>query len=733
MRLVIISNRLPVTAEEKAGKLEFRESAGGLATAMGTYLEHLKKSQANFSSYLWIGWPGSFIEEKSRKNLRSMLQSRYNCYPVFLNELEMDKFYNGFCNDTLWPLFHYFPGYASFDEEYWNYYKRVNNIFLEAALEILKPDDLVWVHDYHLMLLPGLIRKKMTGLAMGFFLHIPFPSFEIFRLLPRAWRSEILEGLLGADLVGFHTHDYTQYFLRCTMRLLSHEYNLGRIHVDQRLIKGDTFPIGIDFKKFNLASGDPAIKETIEGYKKLFNSPKVILSMDRLDYSKGILNRLKGFEMFLERNPQWHGKVALICIVVPSRTGVELYQRMKSQIDETIGMINGKFGTISWRPITYLFKSLSFTDIAALYNICDIALVTPLRDGMNLVAKEYVASRREKTGVLILSEMTGAAGELGEAVIINPNYVEEITNALKEAVEMPKFDQINRNNAMQIRLQRYDVVHWAEDFISNLMAVKNEQRKFELKMMTPNLQKQIVKDFTKARRKILFLDYDGTLVYFKNVPEQALPDHDLIELLKRLTIISNTEIVIISGRDKETIESWLGMLDMSIVAEHGAWIKERRKEWVPSKQLSNDWKPQILPLLEMFSDRLPGSFVEHKEFSLVWHYRNADPEQSKLRVRELVDTLTDLVAHRDLQVFEGNKVVEIKDSGISKGIAGMHFLKAQDFDFILFVGDDRTDEDLFRVLPPHAYSIKVGMSESYAKYIIGEPVEVRNLLAKLIK
>lgn len=733
MRLIIVSNRLPVTAEKKNGGLTFTESPGGLATGLLTFLSHLENTNFGFSDYIWLGWPGSSIEEKNRKNVKKVLLEKHHCYPVFLTDKEMDNFYEGFCNDTIWPLFHYFPSYTVYNEEYWSYYRKANVSFVDALMEIIKPDDVVWIHDYHLMLLPGLVRKKLQNVPIGFFLHIPFPSFETFRLLPNAWRREILEGLLAGDLIGFHTYDYTQYFMQCAKRILSYEQYIGKLHVNNRIVKVDTFPMGIDFNKFHLSMGDSETRKIAEGYRKLLGDSKVILSMDRLDYTKGIQKRLEGYDMFLKNNPEWHGRVVLISIVVPSRMGVDQYQQMKRQIDETIGRINGTFGNVNWTPILYQFKNLSFNSIAALYNLSDIALVTPLRDGMNLVAKEYMASRVEKTGVLILSEMAGAAKELGEAIIINPFYVEEIANAMKVALEMPKLEQISRNQSMQTRLERYHVVRWAEDFIGTLISFRNEKKKMSHKVLAPNFMKQLVNEFNSARKKLLFLDYDGTLVPFADTPEGAEPDEELIKLLVKLSNIRDTEVVIISGREKSSLQSWFGNLNVNMIAEHGAWIRVRNGEWKMIKQLTSHWKPDILPVLEAYTDRLSGSFVEHKDFSLAWHFRNADPELSDLRVRELVDNLQDMSAHRDLQIVEGNKVVEIKNSGISKGIAAQYLIPRTGADFILAVGDDRSDEDLFKILPEGAYSIKVGLTKSYARFNANDYGDVRKLLEQMAK
>lgn len=733
MRLLIVSNRLPVTIIKKGNKLRFQESVGGLVSGLSAYLNSLKSSLNN--EYTWIGWSGISVgdDEKAKTELKEKLLSEFNAYPVFILEEDMKKFYEGFCNKTIWPLFHYFPSYAVYDEEYWNYYKKVNEIFSDTIMEIAREDDLIWIQDYHLMLLPKLIRKRMPNVAIGFFLHIPFPAFEVFRLFPSKWRTEILEGILGADLVGFHTHDYTQYFLRCVFRILGYEHTMGQVALNERIVKAETFPMGIDFQKFYNSVNNPEIQKEKEELIKTFANYKIILSVDRLDYTKGIVNRLLGYETFLEKNPEWHNKIILVLVVVPSRVGVEHYQKMKRQIDELIGKINGKFGSVSWTPILYQYRFLSFASLTSFYNISDIALITPLRDGMNLIAKEYLATRVDKTGVLILSEMAGASKELGEAIIINPNNTNEIADALKEALEMPKDEQIRRNQITQTRLKRYDAIRWGNDFIQTLLSVKDEQKRLNARFLSLYVKEKIIRDFKKAEKRLLLLDYDGTLVPFATHPKNAKPGEELLEILKQLSEDEKNEVVLISGRDKETLQNWFfSILNICLVAEHGIWIKEKGENWRITKPLTNEWKPQILQLLETYTDRLPGSFVEEKEFSVAWHYRKADPELSSIRAKELIDNLVNFTANKDVQILQGNKVVEVRSGGVNKGTIAMNFIQ-KNFDFILAIGDDATDEDLFKTLPEIAYSIKVGMPPTYAKFNTYNCTEVRELLNEISK
>lgn len=727
MRLLVVSNRLPITAIEENGSLQFKESMGGLVSGLSAYLDSLKGSSFTKSKYIWIGWPGISIAKAQQNSLKKSLVKEFQAYPTFLEAEAMENFYHGFCNKTIWPLFHYFPSYVIYKEEYWKQYQAVNLTFAESILEILKPGDIVWIHDYHLMLVPKMLREMAPQVSIGFFLHIPFPPYELFRLLPKEWRETILQGLLGADLIGFHTQEYTQYYLRCILRLLGIEHNMGRITANDRIIKVDTFPMGIDFRKFQQAASGPEVEEEYQKLKSSFQDYRVILSIDRLDYSKGIINRLQGYEAFLDKYPEWREKVILLLIVVPSRIGVDQYQQMKRQIDELVGEINGRFGNIGWTPILYQYKYFSFNQLVALYKASDLALITPLRDGMNLIAKEYIATRTDQTGVLILSEMAGVVKELGEAIIINPNHIEDIVTALVEALSMSHEEQIRRNCFMQKRLSRYDVVRWAEDFINELVTVKKEQLDYAARSYE-YCKKNLINSFSQAPSRILFLDYDGTLMPFVEQPQIAFPPIELIDLLESLASMDKTKIILISGRDRHTLEKWFGKLNVGLIAEHGAWIKEYGENWKALNPLDSSWKKQLLPILEVHADRLPGAFIEEKEASMVWHFRAADPELGSIRAKELMDILINLTSNIEVQAFPGNKTVEIRSSGVNKGNAALHFLTRNYYDFILAIGDDWTDEDLFKVLPERALTLKVGLAHSYAKYYLSDYRQVKDLL-----
>lgn len=729
MRLLIVSNRLPVALKRKNSKFLMEKSPGGLVSGLSDYLASLGEASEGPEEYIWLGWPGISVAIKKQAEVRKKLREEFSAAPVFLSEKLMEKVYLGFCNKTIWPIFHYFPNYAEFNREFWEEYKKVNEIFRDELLKIIEPGDIIWVHDYHLMLLPSMLREKVTN-PIGFFLHIPFPAYELFRLLRDESRKGLLNGLLGADLVGFHTHDYSQYFLRCVRRILGLDNHMGRIDLPGRMVKVDTFPMGVDYKKFNTLAtrtDDPMLPE-----KK---GVKIVLSVDRQDYSKGILHRLKGFELFLKKYPKWHGKVCMSMIVVPSRIGVDSYQEIKSSLDEWVGYINGEYGTFKWTPVIYQYTSLPHETLISLFRMSDVALLTPLRDGMNLIAKEYVASRNDKKGVLILSEFTGASKELIESIIINPNNIEEIAEAIHTALTMPEKKQVCSNEAMQLRLKRYDVRKWASSFVGSLTEIRSiSEYSYRKKILNGELTGRLLEDFSNASNRMLIFNYDGTLVPLSEKTSTSRPSGDLLNYLRTIKEQSGADMVILSGRSKEELESWLGDLPVNLAAEHGSWVREHdTRKWAQLKPVSNEWKQDILPVLEVYTDRLPGALIIEKDYSVSWHYQKSDIEQASYITRELTDHLINFTANMDIQIFHGNKVLEISSSGVNKGDLARHWLEKNEYDFILAIGAGWSDELLFRTLPENAWSIKVGAAQTDAEYVIPAHEEVMELLKKLVK
>ncbi|MEO0473074.1 MAG: bifunctional alpha,alpha-trehalose-phosphate synthase (UDP-forming)/trehalose-phosphatase, partial [Bacteroidota bacterium] len=519
--------------------------------------------------------------------------------------------------------------------------------------------------------------------------------------------------------------------LSAVYRIAGFEHNFGVLAVNNRSIKVDHFPMGIDYEKYAFPENLSRISEEVRSINDYSKHGKLVISIDRLDYSKGIPQRIRAYNQFLKNHPQYHGKITLVLLVVPSRSNVDQYQNLKEEIDLLVGRINGEYGTFNWIPIRYYYRSFKFENLCALYRASHIALITPLRDGMNLVAKEFVASKESsKQGVLILSEMAGAANDLPEAIIINPNDINEIERGLLRAVEMPEEEQAIHLEEMQRKLRRYNVKHWANSFIRMQMEVKKFQEDRETKLLSEESLQGMIEAYRTAQSRLLLLDYDGTLVGFKNDPNAASPDDELHQTIRALLDQEETVPVIISGRDRYTLEEWFGPTGIEMVSEHGVWLW-RGERWRLNEGVISTWKPAIRPILEGLVERTPGSFIEEKDYTLAWHYRRVDNELGANRVREIRDELIYLTANHDLQVLEGNKVVEIRNAGINKGKAASLWLYRQPWDFVMAIGDDHTDEDTFEAVPDSAYTVKVGLSRTQARFKVRSVEEARELLKTL--
>lgn len=723
-KVIIVSNRLPVRIETRDEEWIYHPSEGGLATGLGSIYKD--------GNNIWIGWPGAYIDnEKIRQIIVKDLEQQ-NLYPVMLNQYEIEHYYDGFSNDTLWPLFHYFPSYAHYKQQDWDAYRQVNRKFADAILEKAAANDIIWIQDYQLMLVPEMIRAERPDVSIGFFQHIPFPSYEVFRLIP--WRDELLKGLLGADLIGFHTYDDVRHFMSAATRIVNTQSNINEIIVDEeRSVIVDSFPMGIDYEKYRESVFNPKTKRNEYKLHQMMADKKLMISIDRLDYSKGIPQRLAAYELFLRKYPEYKEKVIFLQLVVPSRDQVKQYATLKEEVNRLVSEINAKHGTLSWQPIHYFYRSFPLEMVSALYASADIALVTPLRDGMNLVCKEYIASRIDKTGVLILSEMAGASKELYEALIINPTNKNAVADAIHSALTMPEEEQIRRMEALQQTVKKFNIKHWIHNFMDKLKEVKQKQQLLSTRMITANFKNALGKKYDTAQQRLIFLDYDGTLVNFTTDPLKALPGQELKELLKGLYSDPRNKVVIISGRKKETLEQWIGDMPIDIIAEHGAWFREDDRTWTLANDLSKDWKNEFHSLLKQFEMRTPGSFIEEKDYSLAWHYRKTDKDLGEQRAKEITGNLKYAAANLGLQLLEGNKVIEIKSANINKGNAAKEWLKKYPADFILAIGDDQTDEDTFKAMPEEAVTIKVGPGISSATYFLKSPREVKDFLKEMIR
>jgi trehalose 6-phosphate synthase/phosphatase len=721
-RIVIVAYRLPFKLLNRKGNINKVQNSGGLVSAILSLSQRIKPSQNENVKILWAGAGEKDLQEDNNHQIFELL-------PVNIPKHVNDKYYGGFCNDMIWPLFHYFPANAVYDNNYYEAYQTANEIFMDELRQIIRPGDFIWIHDYQLLLLPEMIRKAYPEASVGFFLHIPFPSYEIFRLMPRKWREAILNGMTGADVVGFHTNDYAQNFFKSVKRTLGYKVERNMISIEDRLCKADAFPIGIDYNKFNDAC---SLEKTItikNKYKKHIAGCKLIFSIDRLDYSKGFIQRLTAFNRFLEKYPEWRHKVVFNMIVVPSRDNIQVYKEMKKEIEASVGRINGQYSTLKWRPIVYQYRSVNFNELTAIYNLSDVGLITPLRDGMNLVAKEYVACQTEKYGMLVLSEFAGASVELNESILINPADTEETADAINEALYMSDDEKKKRILKMQERIKRYNVFSWATDFFNQINEIKKEQISMQVKYIDKDTLRSIYSSYSESSRRLCFFDYDGTLTPLAKTPEMAVLDRGTREILDLISIDGRNEIVIISGRNKEFLAEQFEGLDALLVAEHGYFVKYPESDWTKNIEIDLSWKEKILPVLSDYVDRCNGSAIEEKEASLVWHYRNAEEDTALLRINELKDDLSGILVNEPkLTVLEGDKVIEIKSILYDKGTIASALVNMWNYDFILAIGDDNTDEDLFRVVPEKGFTIKVGSKPSVARFNVKNQSQVLDIL-----
>jgi trehalose 6-phosphate synthase/phosphatase len=728
-RLIVVSNRLPLKISKQNGKTVFSDADGGLVSALKSYFH--KSPASDFSEKFWVG-AADFTEKSWKKAVSGgKLSSSYTIEPIFIDEKVFDKYYNGFCNATIWPLFHYFPSFAVFEEDMFSAYEEVNRIFKEKILSFVQPGDTVWIHDYQLMLLPGMIREVFPDITIGFFLHIPFPSYEIFRMLHRDWKKKIISGLLGADLIGFHTGEYVQHFLKTTTMVSGLDHRYREVFNKKGIVKADLFPISIDFEKFHNTRDDAGVIAHKQAIHERFGEVKIIFSVDRLDYTKGVTHRLSGFAKFLEMYPEWRGQVVFILVVVPSRQIVSKYNERRKMIEEQVGRINGKYSTLEWQPIIYRYNQLGFEELAALYQSAHVALITPLRDGMNLVAKEYVASRIDQDGVLILSELAGAANELGEAMLVNPTDKLEVARKINTALLTSPEEQKQAMIVMQQRLRENDVVHWVKRYFEELRDIKLRQKLLGITMVDEKISDFIKSKFQQAERRLLFLDYDGTLVPIASLPGNAHPGPELLDMLKALSSDPATQVVIISGRNFQVLEKWLGHLSIHLVAEHGASLRLKGESWQHYTDIDSSWKNLIKSTFELYVQRAPGSFIEEKDHTIAWHYRGVEDELGFIRSRELLDSLYHLVRNTHLNVLDGHKVIEVRAAGIDKGIATGKIMELFPSDFVLAIGDDKTDEDIFNVLKGKGVTIKVGDDLTAAELNVPNQQEAFRLLEKL--
>ncbi len=727
-RLIVVSNRLPLSVKKlRDGRWRSEPSSGGLQTAMAPILKR--------RGGVWIGWPG-YGPRTSDEGWDEQIKKWKRNHGYVAVDLPADlarKFYEGYANQTLWPLFHSFSTRFDYDAETWAAYVTANRRFRDAVLEQLAPGDTIWIHDYHLMLLPRMLREVAPETRIGFFLHIPFPASELLRILPR--RDEVLRGLLGADLLAFQTHADLQHFRASLLRLIGLPSQMDRVVAQGHSTRLEALPISIDPAEFtDVLEHDEPTKKALAELRARYQGQRILLAVDRLDYTKGIPQRLRAFRKLLAGAPKLRGKVTLVQVAVPSRERIPEYERLRHEVSDLVGEVNGEFGQTDWTPIVYMRRGISRSELVALYAAADVGWVTPLRDGMNLVAKEYVACHRGSDGALLLSEFAGAAAEMGEAFLVNPYDEERTASVLERILELPVEERQDRMALLYRRIQRNNVFRWADRFLMMLDAassarVAHTDRPKDLPV------EDAVEAFRAATSRLLLLDYDGTLVPYAARPREAIPPSHVLSLLAGLAAEPGVTLALVSGRSRSDLETWFGRIDkLWLIAEHGAAVRPPGGAWdLVRGGPPPGWKQKVLPLLEHYLDRTPGSLIEEKEFALVWHHRLADPEFGEWLANELVATLDEMLADSELQAIRGQKTVEVRLVWANKGsVVDRLEAEHRDATFRLAMGDDRTDEDLFERMRDRAWTVRVGEGPSTALYSVRTPAEVCSFLGRLV-
>lgn len=611
-----------------------------------------------------------------------------------------------FAERELYSLFHYKqnePPEPKAARKAWADYYKMNKLFADRILEIYKPGDIIMIHDYNLLLLPSLLRQRLPNVYIGFFLHIPFPSSEYYRCLSR--RKEILEGVLGANMIGFQSYSYSRHFSSCCTRILGFDSSPAGVDAYGAHVAVDVFPIGINVAGTEQAAfSDPAVDEKIKGIKELYAGKKIIVGRDRLDSVKGVKQKLQAFERFLEQYPEWHDKVVLIQITSPSHMNTEpgAEDKFLNKISDLAAKINGLYGSLSFTPVQHFPQYISREEYFALLRVADVGLITSVRDGMNTTALEYVVCQKENSGPLIISEFSGTAGSLADAIHVNPwdlsGVADDINRALTMRLEWRKQQQTKLYKHVTVN----DVQAWTNNYIKRLLT---NLESFDQSFATPVLDRaKVLAQYRAARKRLLMFDYDGTLTPIVKDPQSAIPSDRVMRTLKTLAADAANAVWIISGRDQAFLEEWMGHIsELGLSAEHGSFMRKPHDEsWENvASEMDMAWQGEVMDIFQHFSKKTVGSFVERKKIALTWHYRRADPEFGAYQARECQRRLNASVARRyDVEVMTGKANLEVRPRFVNKGEIAKRLIEEYGTgpddmpEFVLCFGDDFTDEGM---------------------------------------
>ncbi|WOL11113.1 alpha,alpha-trehalose-phosphate synthase [Canna indica] len=715
LRVLVVSNRLPLSPVRGGpDSWSFKKSAGGLVSA----LRGIKDVEA-----MWIAWAGLNVPDSLGQSTLKDALAEQGCVPIFLDEELVKLYYAGFCNNIIWPLFHYLVlpqndqlmVAHSFGSQF-EAYKRVNQMFSDAVSKYYREGDVVWCHDYHLMLLPKFLKEANSKMAVGWFLHIPFPSVDIYRTVP--FGPEILRSILAADLIGFHTYDHMTHFLCACNDILGLERTPEGVQDKGRLTRVAVFPIGIESDRFKQTLELPSVKEHINKLIQRFGGRKVMLGVDRLDMIKGIPQKILAFETFLQDNPSWIDRVVLVQIAVPTRTDVPEYQKLTSKVHEIVGRINGRFGTITAVPIHHLDRSVDFNELCALYAVADVALVTSLRDGMNLVSYEFVACQDSKKGVLILSEFTGAAESLeAGALLVNPWNTTQVASSIKKALIMPTDEREKMHMCNYAYVTTHTSQKWAETFLRALTDTAMKAQSIirqEVPLLLP--AQTAIQQYLQSKNRLLILGFNATMTESIESPGRTGSDEikelklhpDLRGPLATLCNDAQTTVVVLSGSDRNILDKNFGGYNMWLAAENGMFLRHTSGDWmkiISRVPLNMDWAVSAVPVFELFTRRTPRSYYDHRDTSIVWDYKHADLHFGMLQARDMFDNLSNLLqSNAEVDVIRGSRSVEVRNFGVTKGAAIGQILKVivqeknmvTPIDYVLCIGHFlQKDENIY--------------------------------------
>lgn len=725
-RLLLVANRLPVTLDASGGEVLLRPSHGGLATGL--------RGPHRASDGLWIGSLGDAPKlhgERARQLAARLKEERL--VSVNVRPTDYARYYAGFSNGVLWPLFHYLLERIPEDTRDWESYRRANEVFAKVVESHYRAGDTIWVHDYQLTLLPALLRRALPDATIGFFLHIPFPASDVFRTLP--WRAEVLEGMLGADLVGFHDFSYLRYFAKSAARILGADFGLDYVKYDKRTTRLGVFPMGVDAAEFAARAEHPDVLEQAARIRREAEDQSILVSIDRLDYTKGLRKKFQAFARLLDQNPQRRGKVRLIQVAVPTRTDVREYAKFRREVDEAVGRINGLYGTLGRAPIHYMYRSVSEVELAGLYRAADVMLVTPLRDGMNLVAKEFVATRTDGDGVLVLSEFAGAASELGEALVVNPFDVGGLAAAMERGLTMAAEERALRMRALRRRVAAHDVHRWARSFLDALKEVQHRPPASESRTLSARDAAELAEKIRHRTSVHWILDCDGPLAP-PNPRDAEEPAPEVHAILAALADTPGWSVSIVSARPREVLDPWFGDLPVALYAEHGYWSRESGEcGWRPARELDTTWKAALRRVLDDFTHRTPGSRVEETSHSMSWHYRGADGDVAELQARELTLHLEDMLSNSPVRVVRNGveRVVVVRQLGVDKGRVLEHLRNGEGDCLVVGVAGEASGEELLAAMPAASISIHVGRKPTRAMHRLRDEAELLAFLRQVVQ